>query len=655
MDRFIAMIATGREPVGREWLDLLTSALHERPPHAQPVAQSTWAGDRLAFACATRVSASDAALATPEHGPLIYVDGPVANLRRDLQPERTRAEAYAARLATIARAAERWIAGEPEWTSLSGSFSGLAHLPAAGRTLVFTDRLASRPVFYTRTAEHLWIASDLQALLNLPGRRPTLDLDAVAQLLRYQMILDDRTLCTSINVIAPGTIIDIDHRRELVTFERYWSFAAQSPFPTQQEAITATAQAFEAATNRIVADSQQLAIFLSGGFDSRMLLASLSQEHLASAAASTFGPLLTHEATVARQVANTSGVPWHFIQQPLDQYWRCLPENVYASNGLHSAGHMHLYHPAALIAEHGYDTILNGWGFDLPYSGSYLPKESFKLLGRELYTYRLGQLRTPQDVTNYLHTSLDLHAEHFAQSLLGSRMRERWAEVSYTILAEHVTQAAEQSAAPYDWIDFALFGNGIAKFRSYGMLMGVRAQVRERNPLFESDILDVYQRLPYQWRFLGPVFRRAVRQLSPELAAISYSNIGVSAFAPPMVQALTLQARAAWRANRDRVQKLGHQIGVAAPPSSAKEQYGSYLHATEMATYLEADGEISRSVHALLTRGPLVQGGILDPAQLPAALARCSAGSSKAGFTLMAWTALALWLDRYHVDLPQLN
>lgn len=654
MDRFIAVIATSHEPLTREWPDRLARALHERPPHMQPVAESSWAGDQLAFACATRVSASDAALAAPPSGPLIYVDGPVANLQAALPPDRSRSAAYESRTATIARAAERWVAGEPEWTSLSGSFCGLAHLPSAGRTLVLTDRLASRPVFYTQTAEHLYVASDLQALLALPGIDRRLDLDAIAQLLRYQTILDDRTLCAGINVLPPATLVAIDHRGAAVSFERYWSFAALEPFSSQPEAIDATAQAFADATNRIVADSARLAIFLSGGFDSRMLLASLSRSNLAAAAAYTFGPLLTGEATVARQVANTSQVAWHFIQQPLDRYWRCLPANVYASHGLHSAGHMHLYHPTTQIAEHGYDTILNGWGFDLPYSGSYLPKESFKLLGRELYTYRLGRLRTQQDVIDYLHHSLDLHAEQFAHSLLGPQMRERWAEVPRSILARHVTQATRQSAAPYDWIDFTLFGNGIAKFRSYGMLMGVRAQVRERNPLFESEILDVYQRLPYRWRFLGPVFRRAVRRLSPELAAISYSNIGVSAFAPPMVQALTLQTRAAWRANKDRVQKLGHQIGVAPPPSSAKEQYGSYLHATEMASYLQA-GTQNHDVYSLLAHGPLVEAGMLDPARLPAALRRAGGGSSKAGFTLMAWTALALWLDRYHIDLPQLS
>lgn len=654
MDRFIAVIATGREPLTRDWADRLARALRERPPHTQPVAESSWASAQLAFACTTRVSASDAALAAPPSGPLIYVDGPVANLQTAHNPERSRSAAYESRLATIAHAAERWVADAPEWTSLSGSFCGLAHLPNAGRTLVFTDRLASRPVFYTQTAAHLYVGSDLQALLALPGIPRTLDLDAIAQLLRYQMILDDRTLCTGINVLPPATLVAIDHRSASVSFERYWSLAAQSPFATQPEAIAATAQAFAAATNRIVADSERLAIFLSGGFDSRMLLAGLSQRHLASAAAYTFGPLLTGEATVARQVANTSQVAWHFIQQPLDRYWRCLPENVYASNGLHSAGHMHLYHPTTQIAEQGYDTILNGWGFDLPYSGSYLPKESFKLLGRELYTYRLGQLRTQQDVIEYLHGSLDLHAGQCSHSLLGPQLREHWAEVPRSILAQHVTQASQQSAAPYDWIDFTLFGNGIAKFRSYGMLMGVRAQVRERNPLFESDVLDVYQRLPYQWRFLGPVFRRAVRQLSPALAAISYSNIGVSAFAPPMVQALTLQTRAAWRANKDRVQKLGHQIGVAPPPSTAKEQYGSYLHATEMASYLQT-GAQQHDVYALLAHGPLAEAGILDPASLPAALQRAGGGSNKAGFTLMAWTALALWLDRYHIDLPQLK
>ena len=170
--------------------------------------------------------------------------------------------------------------------------------------------------------------------------------------------------------------------------------------------------------------------------------------------------------------------------------------------------------------------------------------------------------------------------------------------------------------------------------------------------MFEREILEIYQRLPYHWRFLGPIFRRAVRELDPVVAAIPYSNTGVSAFAHPQFQALAFQGRATWRANVNRARRLAQWLGVPRIAPASGEQYGSYHHSAEMALAVRDSTPRGHEVRALLVDGPLARAGILDAGQLPAALARCAAGDNAAGFTVMSWVALALWLERYPAHMP---
>lgn len=651
MDIVLAAISNGDAAA---LLGPIAQALQSVVGRDRQDAVTGWGNADLALAYAVRdPRTSDVAVAVADDGSFTYVDGPVAALGSSRPGTAGGGHTGERRgLQAVQAAAQAWRAGCPSFAALSGSFRGIHYDSRQRRTLIFTDRLGSRPIFCRPIANAIYFASDIRALLQLPGGLCELDLEALAQFVRYQMILGERTLYKQISVLAPATVAEAVHHLGELNRRRYWTLAPLPFFDSMEEAVAATIHTLTAATERVTAASQRLAILLSGGFDSRMLVASLDAPARAKAAAFTFGPGLTDEAQVAYQVAAHCATPWNFIEEPLKAYWEYMADGLLASNGLHSAAHLHFSYPVALIAGAGYDTVLNGWGFDLPFSGSYFPKETINVLGRELFTNRLVELATTQATTNYLHTALDVQANCFANSLLGQKLRPYWEEAPAAGLGQLVVAASTVSEHAYDWIDYTLIGFGVAKFRSYSLVTSARARLRERNPLFESDVLEVYQRLPARWRFLGPVFRRALRQLRPDLGAIAYSNIGTSGFAHPYLQAAATQVRAAWRANIERAQMLRARITHAPVPSSGRYKYGAYHHATSMVDYLWVETAATRHVRRLLSNGPLVDAGILDPQQLPGALRRCAAGSSKSAYTLLCWIALAIWLDAHPAAIP---
>src|SRR5207249_5050002 len=165
--------------------------------------------------------------------------------------------------------------GSDGFECLSGSFHGILHDPASGRTVVLTDRLASRPLFLCRTSGLLCLSSDIRCLLALPMVDTSLDLEGLVQLVRFQMILEDLTLYRSIQVLPPATWLSVDHTSRSSRMRQYWALTSLPPFKTQEEAIESTAHTFRTATRRMLDDSDRVSVLLSGGLDSRMLIACL--------------------------------------------------------------------------------------------------------------------------------------------------------------------------------------------------------------------------------------------------------------------------------------------------------------------------------------------------------------------------------------------
>jgi asparagine synthase (glutamine-hydrolysing) len=580
------------------------------------------------------------------------VNGPVTDMRDQAQrrfesgPDGSPRQR---RIVAIESAATEGQSDGCGFLHLSGSFYTVVHDPTERRTVVATDRLASRTVFSCELPGICCFSSSVGGLLRLPSVDPALDLEGVAQFVRFQMILEDRTLYRAIKSLPPATAVVVDHRANALTKHRYWNLSRLAPFASPEDAIAATADAFRAATRRILTGSGKACLLLSGGLDSRMLAGCLGDDAPDRVEAYTFGPGDTDEARVAARVALVTHTPWHFVPQSTDTYWNELDRHVAIGSGLYSAYHYHTAHTAATAAEAGYDTALDGWWLDLFFSGSYLPNTSFRLFGRTLYAYRLRRLSQPQEVVDYLSHDLDVQGGDFGNSMLGQRMRPLWHGAPSSAIARIVTRAQAISDSPYDWVEYALCGSGIAKFRSYPMVVGIRAHLRERNPVFESDVLDVYRQLPVPWRFHGPAFRRAIARLNPAVMTVPYANTGTDPLASPLMQAIALQGQTLKRANAARLRALAGRLGR---PLSPERPYGAYPSSPAVALTLAGDAGAGARVRQLLVAGPLAQAGIVEPGAIVRALERPSAHGVDLGYALLNLASLAAWIDANPASVP---
>ena len=159
---------------------------------------------------------------------------------------------------------------------LHGMFA-LALWDASRERLVLArDRLGKKPLLYTRLADGTFaFASELKALLRLPGVSRDVDLAALDAYLALQYVPGDGTALRHIRKVPPGHVLVVEGESE--TVEPYWEAAPAEPSRSDEEWLERVRTTVgEAVRKRLVADVP-LGALLSGGIDSSIVVALMAQ------------------------------------------------------------------------------------------------------------------------------------------------------------------------------------------------------------------------------------------------------------------------------------------------------------------------------------------------------------------------------------------
>lgn len=144
------------------------------------------------------------------------------------------------------------------------------------RLLLARDRFGKKPLLYARLANgSLAFASELKALLTLPGlaRRP--DLARLDAYLALGYVPGETTALEGVRRVPPGSLLTVEDGRTRV--ERYWTLQPDRRHLGEDEWVAAVrAGVQEAVRKRLIADVP-LGALLSGGIDSSVVVAAMAQ------------------------------------------------------------------------------------------------------------------------------------------------------------------------------------------------------------------------------------------------------------------------------------------------------------------------------------------------------------------------------------------
>lgn len=216
-----------------------------------------------------------------------------------------------------------------------GTYSLCSYRRPTGELLIATDKVGVRPVFYCVTETSVLFSSSLRLLRRVPGVPQRMDLRAVVEELALGYSLANHTPYADIRVLRSGEFLEARGRQFSLARYHRWEEIGSSSFSTE-ERLDGAYQLFRSAVRSRIPGSSPIISQLSGGLDSRCVVAALlSLEQEVTAVHFSRGQ--DHQDTIfAEAYARTTGVPLRLIPIPNTRWsWGGLTATALHRKGDH--------------------------------------------------------------------------------------------------------------------------------------------------------------------------------------------------------------------------------------------------------------------------------------------------------------------------------
>ena len=163
-----------------------------------------------------------------------------------------------------------------------GMFAFAAYDHQSGDTWLARDRFGEKPLYYQSRHDRFAFASELSAIMSLPGPRPDIDRGALSLLLRHGFIPAPHSIFEGVRKLQAGHILRIASNGHVFQPVCYWNpvdeaLGAPKRTTSERELIDELeALLTRTVASRTVADVP-LGAFLSGGIDSSLVVALMSR------------------------------------------------------------------------------------------------------------------------------------------------------------------------------------------------------------------------------------------------------------------------------------------------------------------------------------------------------------------------------------------
>ncbi len=263
----------------------------------------------------------------------------------------------------------------PFLATLDGYFCAVLYDRVRGTVRLITDRYGMRPLYWYHMGDRFAWGSDVKAILAAEG------IDKRINPLGFDMFMDlgylvaDHTWFEHIRLMEPATILEYDIGRNQTTSVRYWNWSDIAPIELAfDEAVDAFAERFTDAVLRRFDPNEHIGITLSGGLDSRAILAAVATRYPDHAGHTlTFGIPGSEDLRIARQATEIAGWHHHFAPLTHADWLESRYQQVWITDGLIELTHLHGYE--AIRDASGFMPVnLSGYAGDVIAGGGYLAK-----------------------------------------------------------------------------------------------------------------------------------------------------------------------------------------------------------------------------------------------------------------------------------------
>ncbi len=462
----------------------------------------------------------------------------------------------------------------PEVVARCNGMFAFALWDGRDRTLLLArDRMGQKPLYLARLSHGLLFASELKAIMTHPDFESRVDADSLRRYLVHEYVPDPHCILSGASKVPPAHLAVVRSADLAVRPRAYWDLSFPAPGTGRRRRMTFEDATEElrhrlggAARRRMMSDVP-LGVFLSGGIDSSLLVALLSQPGGAPGGLESFAmgfrdPSFDESAHAAR-VARCFHTNHHAHHFDLEEFMSVLPQ-VYArvDEPFGDASVLPTYLLSRFTRDH-VTVTLSGDGGDELFAGyptfqaervgapmtRYLGARWHGLLRRAagLLPVSTGNFSPDFKVKQFLR-GVGFRAEARHQMWLGSYSPSEARALLQPEVAgrlgpldplDEVTRMVDRTPTSDPWDRLLVFycryylaGDILVKVDRASMAVGLEA----RAPFLDPEVVDLACRLPPEYRIRGFETKAVCRRLARNLLPASIARRPKKGFGIPVAQ-----------------------------------------------------------------------------------------------------------------------
>ncbi|QLH81129.1 asparagine synthase-related protein [Halosimplex pelagicum] len=411
---------------------------------------------------------------------------------------------------------------------LDGEFAGLVYEPAAGTVSLFLDRLGARPLYYAVAGDSIAVSTNVQTVPVVPGFEPRFDERALAEYVYSRRTLGTETPIEGVEQLPPATTLTYDIDTGDTERRTYWEPRHRPVDEPLSYFVRELAERFERAVADRTSDDREHGLLLSGGSDSRAVLAAADEP----LAAFHLGDGDTRESRVAERSADAAGADFHRLDRGPTYHAELLDR---AGPIQEFVGPFHTGHALGFADEirGEADTLLTGLYSDDLFGSWSVAQATLDLPAG--VRFWLPFERLPSTTDAFVDGQADAGPTRrpaFIDStplgeILADNIASRDGRVDYHGVTYESVEQLSLSSTLYP------ITNGIG-FDLYSALQIAPT----RNPFLDRRLVELHCSMPLRYRLRSDPLHRAIDRLDGSLAAIPHAGTRVPLTYPKAVHAV---------------------------------------------------------------------------------------------------------------------
>ena len=402
---------------------------------------------------------------------------------------------------------------------LNGEFLFIIFNRSTGELKIINDRFTSIPLYYyhNKASGEFYASPYFTSIWNL---RKSLGLkinrNALCEFLFFQRILWTKTYLENVLFLPDASIMCVEGKS--LSIRRYWQRDYEKNNSSLNENARRLAELIERSVKNKASDGKRYGHFLSGGMDSRSVLAAFEKNYPTCFTATISE---NRELRTAREIAHTKGAKHVFLKLHPEHYSQIFEPSVKVTGGMYNYDHGLFLGYEEPVRENA-DVCFHGHGFDYMFQGMYIPGKPIVFRGRTFYYKTLLEL--PDDLVSFFISNVSYRIKQAdVWSFIRPDRRADLKSAQVESISEVLSEGKNLTDSPNDLWEYLTFHH-LSRHYSYPNHATIATLAEQRTISFDNDIFNLYLSLPVEQRFTGRIEKKCLEILDPRLAKIWSAN-----------------------------------------------------------------------------------------------------------------------------------